>query len=130
MRTTPSLLPDTHYPKLEFILLQLSAVTARRQACYDGALGARALHSLQSYGQEASAYDGNAYTIILIYNDGTLKLYTSHSSEPTERGSEPKYYMNQLKAWAVTSDLEIFRQGATAYRNSRDWAKGEERRID
>jgi hypothetical protein len=67
-----------------------SAVTARRQACYNGALGARALHSLQSYGQEASAYNGNAHTITSIYNDGTLKLYTNHPTQPTERGGKAK----------------------------------------
>jgi hypothetical protein len=38
-----------------------SAVVAGRQACYDGALGARELYSLQLYGHEAPAYDDNAY---------------------------------------------------------------------
>jgi hypothetical protein len=100
-----------------------SAVIARRQACYDGALGARGLYSLQVYGHEAPVYDDNAYTITSIYNDGTLKLYTSHPVQPREPSGQPEYYTNQLKAWAVSSDVETFRQGATAYRNSRDWAK-------
>ena len=81
------------------------------------------MHSLQSYGQDAVVYDNNAYTITSIYNDGTLKLYTSHLTQPIEPEGQPEYYMNQLKAWAVTSDVETFRQGATAYRNSKDWAK-------
>ena len=34
-----------------------SAAVARRQACYDGAVGARGLQSLQSYGQGESVYD-------------------------------------------------------------------------
>lgn len=31
--------------------------------------------------------------------------------------------MTQIKGWSLTSDLETFRQGATAYRNGREWAK-------
>lgn len=31
--------------------------------------------------------------------------------------------MTQLKRWSMTSDLETFRQGATAFRNARDWTK-------
>jgi hypothetical protein len=60
-----------------------TSAVAGRQACYDGALGARGMQSLQSYGQPEPVYDKSAYTITSIYNDGTLKLYTSHLSEPT-----------------------------------------------
>jgi hypothetical protein len=35
----------------------------------------------------------------------------------------PEYYMTQVKAFAVTSDRETFIQGATAFRNARDWLK-------
>ncbi|PGH16917.1 hypothetical protein AJ80_05061 [Polytolypa hystricis UAMH7299] len=31
--------------------------------------------------------------------------------------------MTQVKGWSLTSDLETFRRGATAYRNAREWAK-------
>ena len=31
--------------------------------------------------------------------------------------------MNQLNTWGMTGNAETFRQGATAYRNARDWAK-------
>ncbi|KND92310.1 hypothetical protein TOPH_02916, partial [Tolypocladium ophioglossoides CBS 100239] len=40
-----------------------SLAVATRQACYDGALGARGIHSLQSYKQLEPQYDNNAYTI-------------------------------------------------------------------
>ena len=100
-----------------------NAAVARKQACYDGALGARGMQSLQSYGQPEPVYDNNAYTITSIYNDGQLKLYTSHPSQPANPGGRPEYYMNQLKGYAMTSDSETFRQGAAAYRNARDWAK-------
>ena len=35
---------------------------AQRQACYHGAHGARAMHSLQNYGESEPIYDGRAYT--------------------------------------------------------------------
>ena len=96
---------------------------AERQACYDGALGARGIHALQSYGQEKPAYDNNAYTITSTYASGQLKLYTTHLAKPRGPGFPHEYIMTQLKGWAMTSDPETFRQGASAYRNARDWAK-------
>jgi hypothetical protein len=50
-------------------------------------------------------------------------MYTTHPTAPTNPGSQPEYHMNQLKGWTMTSDPETFRQGATWYRNARDWAK-------
>ena len=99
-----------------------SAVTGR-QASYDGALGARGMHSLQSYGQEKSIFDKNAFTITSIYHDGQLKMYTSHSSQSASPGDQREYFTNQLNTWGMTGNIETFRQGATAYRNARDWAK-------
>ncbi|KAA6415829.1 MAG: hypothetical protein FRX48_00547 [Lasallia pustulata] len=100
-----------------------SPAVAERQACYDGALGARGIHSLQSAGRAKPVYDKNAYTITSIYYSGTLKLYTSHLGQPTRPGGRPEYYMNQLNTWGMTGNPETFRQGATAYRNARDWTK-------
>ncbi|MCJ1384260.1 hypothetical protein MMC17_007376 [Xylographa soralifera] len=100
-----------------------TSAVAGRQACYDGALGARGTQSLQSYGQPEPVYDKNAYTITSTYYAGTLKLFTSHLSQPTGHGGRPEYYMNQLRSFSVTDTPETFRQGASAYRNARDWAK-------
>lgn len=51
-----TIIPSTQdsHPMLPTFFLKVkgpeeSAVVAKRQACYDGALGARAMHSLQSY---------------------------------------------------------------------------------
>lgn len=99
---------------------------AGHQACYDGALGARGMHSLQSYAQDDTVYDKNAYTISSIYHGGQLKMYTSHPG--IGPGGKIEYYMNQLKGWALTSDPDTFRRGVTAFRNARDWAK--EKRDD
>ncbi|KAL3420389.1 hypothetical protein PVAG01_08888 [Phlyctema vagabunda] len=94
---------------------------AKRQACYDGALGARAMHQLQSYGQDEPVYDGNAYTISTTYVDGQLKIYTTHPGQASDGTTE--YHMTQIRVYALTSDADSFRQGATAFRNVRDWAQ-------
>jgi hypothetical protein len=102
-----------------------SAAVAKRQACYDGVLGARAMYELQSYGLPEPVYDNNAYTLASTYHGGTgtLQIYTTHPTQPAKPGGRPEYHMNQAEAFAMTRNVEIFRQGATAYRNARNWAK-------
>ena len=100
-----------------------TAAVARRQACYDGALGARGMQSLQSYGEDEPVHTNNAYVITSIYSDGQLKMYTSHLTQPTSPKGRPEYCMTQLNTWGMTGNLDTFRQGATAYRNARDWTK-------
>ena len=100
-----------------------SAAVAKRQACYDGALGARSMLSLQSYGQGNLVYDNNAYTFTSTYHDGTLKIYTSHPLQQTDGVSRSEYCMNQFNTWGMTGNVETFRQGATYYRNAREMAK-------
>lgn len=100
-----------------------SAAVAKRQACYDGALGARGIHSLQLYGQESSTDDNKAYTITSVYHDGTLKMYVSHRIESAHPKGCPEYHMHQLRSFAMTDSLETFKQGAAAYRNARDWTE-------
>ena len=100
-----------------------TAAVAKRQAVYDGALGARGMQSLQSYGKNEPVYDNNAYTITSIYSDGTLKFYTTHPARPAGPHDRPEYFINQLNGWQMTGNINAFRQGAAAYRNARDWAK-------
>ena len=95
---------------------------AKRQLFYDGALGARAMHHLQSYAQP-EVYDNNAYTMSASFQAGTLSLYSHHLTAPTEIGGLPACHMNQIRSFAMTDSPETFRQGATAYRNARDWAR-------
>lgn len=96
---------------------------AKRQAWYDGALGVRGIDSLQLYGQEDASHVTNTYTISSIYHDGTLRMYISHPSQPPSPGDQREYFTNQFNTWGMTGNIETFRQGATAYRNARDWAK-------
>ncbi|KAI3317910.1 hypothetical protein HD806DRAFT_550099 [Xylariaceae sp. AK1471] len=88
------------------------AYVARRHACYDGAYGARAMHSLQNYGKEEPIYDNNAYTFSSTYyaGTGTLRLYAHHPTAPTTSAGRP-------------DDREALVEGATAFRNARDMAE-------
>ena len=100
-----------------------SLAVAGRQACYDGALGARGMHSLQSYRQEKPIYDNNAYTITSVYHSGVLRMYTSHPVPPTDPEGRSEYCMDQLGVYAMIHNRETFCQGATAFRNASDWTK-------
>jgi hypothetical protein len=100
-----------------------SLAVAERQACYDGALGARGMHSLLSHGHDNPVYDNNAHVITSIYHGGTLNIYTSHVARPSSPESRPGYHMTQLNGWCMKGDPETFRRGAIAYRNARDWTK-------
>jgi hypothetical protein len=95
---------------------------ARAEAWYFGLLGARGMHSLQTYGQEKT-YDNNAYTITCLYQTGTLKMFTVHLVPPDSPEDPPKYAMHYLDAWSLTGNIENCRQAITAYRNARDLAK-------
>lgn len=97
----------------------------RRQACYDGAYGARATHSLQSYGEDEPVYDGNAYSYSSTYHagTGTLQLYAHHIAAPTDPEGRPEYHMTQIDGYFMTGNRKSFVEGATAFRNARDLAQ-------
>lgn len=102
-----------------------SPAVATRQARYDGAIGTRAMYSLQNHGEEEPLYDNKARTYSSTYHGGTgtLYLYAHHATAPTSGGELTKYYMTQVKVYAMTSDRSTFIQGATAFKNTRDLAK-------
>ena len=101
-----------------------SAAVAKRQACFDGALGARGVHKLRLFEADPTlAYDNNAYAITSTYHDGQLKMYTVHPTQSTDPKDSPEYHMTQLRSFAMTDAAERFREGASAFRNARDWAK-------
>ncbi|PGG99224.1 hypothetical protein AJ79_08654 [Helicocarpus griseus UAMH5409] len=99
-----------------------STAVAKRQTLYDGVLGARAILQLQSYKKELT-YDGNAYVVTSTYHDGNLKLYTAHPTPSADPRRCTDYHLTQLRSFALTDSPELFRQGASALRNTRDWAK-------
>ncbi|GAB0145576.1 hypothetical protein EsHS_00006003 [Epichloe bromicola] len=102
-----------------------NASVAHRQACYDGAYGARAMHALQNYGKSQPEYDGNAYTYSSTYHPatGTLQLYAHHVTAPSPTGERQEYHMTPTGAYALTHSRESFVQGAAAFRNARDTAR-------
>lgn len=100
-----------------------SALVMRRQARYDGAVGSRAMHSLQNYGREEAVYDGQAYTYTSTYFDGILHLYANYTTAPATEGDRPEYHMTVINSYALIGDRKTFIKGATAYRNLRDLAK-------
>ena len=102
-----------------------STAVCKRQALYDGALGARGVHELRSYVDPETAYDNNAYTITSTYHGGTgaLKLYSTHLVPSMSSGIPIEYGMTQLRGWDMTDNPDTFRKGAGALRNARDWAK-------
>lgn len=94
---------------------------AKRQACYDGALGARAMHKLQSYKQEP-VYDNKAYTFASTYQAGGLMIYAFHIT-PSSSGDFDEYNMTTVGGWMLVGDANTCRQGITYFRNARELAK-------
>jgi hypothetical protein len=85
---------------------------------------------LQSFGTDEAAYDNKAYTISATYHhDGLLKMYSTHPTQPKTPGGEPEYHMTQLRGWCMTDSAETFWQGASAFRNARDWTKGQRDKL-
>ncbi|KAH7176371.1 hypothetical protein EDB81DRAFT_940301 [Dactylonectria macrodidyma] len=99
------------------------AAVATRQVRYYGAIGARGMHSLQNHGIDEPQYDLQAYTYSSTYMNGMLRLFAHSLSAPITHGGQPEYHMTQVDAWDMTNDIESFRRGATAFRNTRDLAK-------
>jgi hypothetical protein len=97
---------------------------ATRQACYVGAIGCRAMHSLQSYNEEQPVYDGKPYAFSTTYQSGgTLRLFAHHVTAPTTTEGLPEYHMTKVYGWDVTASLENLRSGVAGFRNARDLAK-------
>lgn len=100
---------------------------AKRQACYDGAIGARAMLKLHSYRQGKPLFDDNAYTVTSTYYAGIVRIYTTHVTSLGSNGPL-EYHMSLVGGWDTVGDPETCRRGLTAFRNSREWAQ-EQRNI-
>ena len=99
-----------------------SAEVARRQAVYDGAFGARAMHHLKAYGARETS-DENAYTLTSTYTDFRLEIFAHSLTEPDGLGRPPHYHTVSLNRWMLDEDVEASRAGVTAFRNARDLAQ-------
>ena len=81
----------------------------KRQTCYDGDLGARTMHSLQTYRQDKPVYDSNAYTTTSTYHNGNLKIYTTHPTMADGPEAMPQYRVTHLRGWDLTDSPKSFR---------------------
>ena len=121
---------DTSRPLLPNFFTELKgpdgkASEMKLQITQDLACGARGMHKMQSYRQDEAVYDGNAYTLGSTYHSGTgtLKMYAMHPTEPVQPGVDPQYHTTQIRGFDMTDNLVTFAEGATWYRNARDWTK-------
>ena len=91
---------------------------ATNQAVYDGAFGARAMHSTRNIGASDN-FDNKSYTFSAVYASGVLELYAHFL---TQSDGQTYYRMSPLGAWGLKHTVELFRAGVTAFRNLRDLA--------
>jgi hypothetical protein len=94
-----------------------------RQARYHGAVGSRAMLSLQNYGMKELQYDNQVYTFSSTYYDGTLKLFAHHVTAPTTSGGRPEYHMTEIRTFGLTDTRKTCVQGMRALRNALDLAE-------
>lgn len=99
----------------------------KRQAMHDGAIGARAMHSLRNYHQTGQQFDDMAYTISATYQDGFLRIYVHHVIAGVKEGL-PEYFMTRIFSRDIT-EPEFFSSEVLALRNARDWAKSTRDRL-
>ncbi|KAG5812878.1 hypothetical protein H9Q71_004074 [Fusarium xylarioides] len=99
------------------------ASVATRQVRYDGAVGSRAMHSLQNYGVEELQYDGKPYAFSFTYHAGQLLEYAHHITAPTTEGGRPEYHMAQVNGWQMTGNRDTCAEGIRSFRNTLDLAE-------
>lgn len=81
----------------------------KRQALYDGAVGARGVHKLRSYVNSEMADNNNIYTIIsTYYYSSLLTVYTFHPTTSKNTTNPTKYYITQLRSFAITDHPDTF----------------------
>ncbi|KAL7940206.1 hypothetical protein V8C42DRAFT_338254, partial [Trichoderma barbatum] len=86
------------------------------------ALGGRGQQALRSRNPFYSSYDNEAHTLGCTYVDGQLKIFACHAIPSPMPGGQTGFVMTKLRAFALSNDVDTFRQGAAAYRIGRDWA--------
>ena len=96
--------------------------TLKRQTCYNRALGARGILSLQTYGSREPSLDGNAYTFTSTLLDGILKIFATYPFRSRGTAHLVEYHITLLGAWPMAASLKKFQQGIVAFRNVVGWA--------
>lgn len=100
-------------------------------ARYSGAIGARGIHKLRSFGVEdlATVYDNKAYTISATYYEGLLTLYAHRLIAPSVPGGRDRYRMTRIRRFDLEDNPGAFRKGVEALQNAREWAKEKREKL-
>ena len=119
----------SHYPFLPNFFAEAkgpdgTGAVAERQACHDGAIGARAMHRVENLGRRGEVFDNKARTASVIYTGkGHIDLFTHHVSQPTGPQNFPRTYMTPLGSYSLAGNPRGFREGVGAFRNASDFAR-------
>ena len=93
-----------------------------RQLRHDGALGTRAMHSVQNLGR-SERYDNEAHSAsALLDGTGHLAMFTHHMTQPRGPGTPAHTHMQRLGSYSLTESPELLRTGLSAFRNVSDEA--------
>ena len=128
-RLNRSIIPSTHkdLPFLPTFFAEAKGsdgtiIVAERQLRHDGALGERAVHSVQSLGR-GEKYDNKARTAsAILHGRGNLDMFTHHMTQPGGHGTPAHTYMTPLGSYSLKHSARSFREGRTALRNTSDRA--------
>ncbi|MBE3041207.1 hypothetical protein IMZ48_01190 [Candidatus Bathyarchaeota archaeon] len=95
----------------------------KQRATYHGALAARSMHAMHSYGRAAPHFDDCAYAFSATYLHlpKLLTIYAHHVT-PTGAGGRPAYHMTRVGVYPVGRNRTEFLAGAAAFRNAREMA--------
>ena len=124
-----SIVPSSrkHHPFLPNFFVEAkgpdgSLAVARRQACHDGAIGARAMHSVENLGRRREVFDNKARTAsAILHGAGNLDLFSHHLSPPMGDGTLSETHMTPLRSFNLADTPGSFRQGVGAFRNASDY---------
>lgn len=100
-----------------------------RQILYEGSLGARAVHQLRCFiSNAATALDNNAYVLAALYNSsfGSLWIYAIRpvaASQNSDAEFPIEYRITLIDSFHLTKSPDDLRDGISAWRNAREWAK-------
>ncbi len=108
-----------------------NAAVIKQQACFDSVLEVCNIYRLQLFEANSCLVynNNNAYIIISIYYNRTLKLYTIYNIQASDIEVSSEYYITQLNIFVITGTAERFREKVTVFRNARDWTKKQRDRV-
>lgn len=97
------------------------------QVAYDGAIGARAMHSMRAFGTDSPPADKKARSFVTAYAGGQASFYASYMGQPAGVGATP-YYTYHVAAESAIGSVDQYRRAQQYCRNIQDLAT-EERKL-